>query len=70
VIATDGQHRWPVTSTAGSPGTPAGGYVISQLPAGPYTVSVEFDTGPTQTSLVTVTAGAQASVDFALPDGG
>jgi hypothetical protein len=70
ITATDGQHRWPVTSTAGSPGTPAGGYVISQLPAGPFTVSAVVADGPTQTALATVTAGGDTTLDFVLPDGG
>jgi hypothetical protein len=59
-----------VTSTAGSPGTPAGGYVISQLPAGPFTVSAAVGDGPTQTALATVTAGGETTVDFVMPDGG
>jgi hypothetical protein len=70
ITATDGQHRWPVTSTAGSPGTPAGGYVISQLPAGPFTVSAVVADGPSQTALATVTAGGDTTVDFVMPDGG
>jgi hypothetical protein len=70
ITATDGQHRWPVTSTAGSPGTPAGGYVISQLPAGPFTVSAVVADGPTQTALATVTAGGDTTLDFVMPDGG
>jgi len=70
VTATDGQRRWPVTSTAGSPGTAAGGYVISGLPAGPFTVSAAVGDGPSQTALATVTAGDETTVNFVLPDGG
>jgi hypothetical protein len=66
VTATDGKRSWPVTSTAGSPGTAAGGYVISQLPAGAYTVTATADGQLPRTALVTVTAGASASADFAL----
>jgi len=69
VTATDGQRTWPVTSTAGSPGSAAGGYVITQLPAGPFTVTAKVGDGPSQTALVTVAAGAQATVDFVIPGG-
>ena len=69
VTATDGQRTWPVTSTAGSSGSAAGGYVITELPAGPFTVTAKVGDGPSQTALVTVTAGAQATVDFVIPDG-
>jgi hypothetical protein len=70
VTATDGQRNWPVTSTAASPGTAAGGYVISQLPAGAYTVTVTADNHPARTALVNVTAGATSTADFVLLDGG
>ncbi|MET0866368.1 MAG: carboxypeptidase-like regulatory domain-containing protein, partial [Nakamurella sp.] len=67
VTATDGKRSWPVTSSSASPGTAAGGYVIAQLPVGAYTVTA---TGPLlapRTTLVTVTAGGQATADFVLP---
>jgi hypothetical protein len=70
VTATDGKRSWPVTSTASSPGTAAGGYVISQLPAGAYTVTATADGQLPRTALVTVTAGASATADFALTGDG
>jgi len=43
--------------------------VITQLPAGPFTVTAKVGDGPSQTALVTVAAGAQATVDFVIPGG-
>lgn len=67
VTATDGKRSWPVTSSSSSPGTAAGGYVIAQLPVGAYTVTAVGPSTEPRTTLVTVTAGGQATADFVLP---
>ncbi len=67
VVATDGVTTWPVTSTAASGGVAAGGYVIAGLPAGAYTVTATGLGGEGVTSLVTVVAGRDETVNFKVP---
>ena len=67
VVATDGVTSWPVTSTAASGGVAAGGYVIAGLPAGSYTVTATGLGGVGVTSLVTVVAGQDETVNFTVP---
>ncbi len=68
VTATDGQRTWPVTSSSASGGSAAGSYVIAQLPIGEFTLTAKGPTTLARTTLVTVTAGGQATADFVLPD--
>jgi len=68
VTATDGKRTWPVTSSSASAGSAAGSYVIAGLPIGEYTLTAQGPTTLPRTTLVTVTAGGQATADFTLPD--
>lgn len=68
VTATDGKRTWPVTSSSASAGSAAGSYVIAGLPIGEYTLTAQGPTTLPRTTLVSVTAGAQATADFVLPD--
>lgn len=70
VSATDGKRVWPSTTTSASGGQPRGGFIIADLPAGPYTVTATAATGQTVTALIQVTAGGIATSDFILPGGG
>ncbi|WP_029135756.1 carboxypeptidase-like regulatory domain-containing protein [Nakamurella lactea] len=70
VVATDGIRTWPVTSAASAGVVPAGGYVISGLAAGTYTVTATGPDGEPHTALVTVAAGSSATQDFAVSNGG
>jgi hypothetical protein len=56
-----------VTSSSATPGSAAGSYVIAGLPIGAYTVTAADPSSLARTTLVTVTAGAQATADFSLP---
>ncbi len=67
VTATDGKRSWPVTSSSATPGSAAGSYVIAGLPIGAYTVTATDPASLARTTLVTVTAGGQATADFSLP---
>jgi hypothetical protein len=68
VTATDGKRTWPVTSSSASAGSAAGSYVIASLPIGEYTLTAQGPTTLPRTTLVSVTAGSQATADFVLPD--
>lgn len=70
VVATDGVRTWPVTSTASTGVVPAGGYVITGLAAGTYTVTATGPDALPHTALVTVPAGGSATQDFTLAGGG
>lgn len=70
VVATDGRKSWPVMSTVASGSVPAGGYVIDKLPPGVYSVTATAANGVSRTAVLTVTAGATATVDFPIPSAG
>jgi hypothetical protein len=67
VTATDGKRSWPVTSSSAFAGSAAGTYLIAQLPTGAYTVTASSPSTQSRTTLVTVTAGTQATANFSLP---
>ncbi|AZI58015.1 carboxypeptidase regulatory-like domain-containing protein [Nakamurella antarctica] len=69
VTATDGKRLWPSTTTAASGGQPSGGFVIAQLPVGPYTLTARTADGRTVTALVPVQAGMVAATNFTIPGG-
>jgi hypothetical protein len=57
VTATDGQRTWSTTSTvAGTPSGP-GGFLMTELPAGTYAVSVNMTGKQQRTVMVTVEPG-------------
>jgi hypothetical protein len=57
ITATDGQHVWTTTSTASGPGLPSGGFLLTDLEPGTYTVTVTATNLRQQTALVVVKAG-------------
>lgn len=69
VVATDGVRTWPVTSTASSGVVPAGGYVITGLAPGTYTVTATGSDGAGATALVTVPGDGSATQDFRVGGG-
>jgi hypothetical protein len=70
VVATNGVQTWPVTSSASAGVVPAGGYVITGLAAGTYTVTATGPDGTPHTALVTVAAGGSTTQDFTVAPGG
>ncbi|GEL95058.1 carboxypeptidase regulatory-like domain-containing protein [Cellulomonas composti] len=63
VTATDGLTPRSTTTTSNGAGG-AGSYVLSDLPAGTWTVTVTLDGKVVATSIVVVTGGAAAPVDL------
>ncbi|MEO9139103.1 MAG: carboxypeptidase-like regulatory domain-containing protein [Jatrophihabitans sp.] len=64
VTATDGTKVWTGTSTAAGGSVPDGGYLISGLQPGSYSVTATAPGLSQQSGLITVVAGKQASLDL------
>ncbi|MEO7125117.1 MAG: carboxypeptidase regulatory-like domain-containing protein [Nakamurella sp.] len=68
VSVTDGQKIWPVVTTSGSGGVPAGSFTVADLPSGRYTVTATTtdSTGAahSQTTLADVVAGSPLTLTF------
>ncbi|MCW2540394.1 MAG: hypothetical protein JWN95_2119 [Frankiales bacterium] len=69
VTATDGKQTWKSISTASGAGLPPGGYLLADLLAGTYTVTVSMDGFGQQTALVTLGAGETVSQNLRLQTG-
>jgi hypothetical protein len=65
ITATNGQRSWTTTSN-----TSDGGYLISDLDPGSYSVTVTSPDEPQKTALVTVTAGKTIQQNLAFATGG
>lgn len=64
VTATDGQQTWPVATTSATRGSPAGSYLLTDLPPGVYSVTAEYSATETRTARVTVVAGVSVERNF------
>jgi hypothetical protein len=70
VTATNGQQSWTVAVSSPGGALPSGGYLITDLPPGSYTVTVS-DTGMNQqTGLVSVTARIRSHQNLAMTRAG
>jgi len=67
VTATDGQHTWQVKSTSAGPGIADGGFLLTGLPPGSYSVTASQTGAGQQSALLTVTPGHTADQHFQLP---
>ena len=66
VTATDGHQVWAVGVSSGGGTLVHGGYLISGLPPGTYTVTVTDDGMKQQTAIVTVRNGQRTTQNFVL----
>jgi len=60
VVATDGSKTWTTTSTAAGGSLPRGGYLLTGLQPGSYSVTASAPGRQQQTGIVTVVAGKNA----------
>ena len=70
VTATDGHQQWAVGVSSGGGTLRHGGYLISGLPPGTYTVTVTDDGMKQVTAIVTVRNGQRTTQDFVLTRAG
>ena len=66
VVATDGRQSWKSQATGAGGGLPEGGYLLTDLAPGTYTVTASMPGYSQQTALLTVTAGATVSQNLRL----
>jgi hypothetical protein len=64
VTATNGAQTWTATSSAPGGALARGGYLITGLQPGTYSVTVTADGTSQQTGIVTVSAGRNATLDL------
>lgn len=69
VVATDGKQNWNSQATGAGPGLPDGGYLLTDLAPGTYTVTASLPGFSQQTALLTVIAGKTISQDLQLGTG-
>jgi hypothetical protein len=70
VTATDGHQLWAVGVSSGGGTLKRGGYLLSGLPPGIYTVTVTDDGMKQQTAIVTVVNGQRTTQNFVLTRAG
>lgn len=70
VTATNGLQNWTVNYSGKTADLPNGGYLISGLQPGTYSVTVTDEGMKQQTGMVTVTAGKTSTLDLVLNAGG
>ena len=66
VVATDGKQSWKSQATGAGGELPDGGYLLTDLAPGTYTVTASMPGFSQQTALLTVTAGATVSQNLRL----
>jgi len=66
VVATDGRTNWKSQATGAGGGLPAGGFLLTDLVPGTYTVTASLPGFSQQTALLSVTAGGTASQNLRL----
>ncbi|MCL2781562.1 MAG: carboxypeptidase-like regulatory domain-containing protein [Actinomycetia bacterium] len=66
ITATDGLRAWTVTYSGKSADLPKGGYLITGLAPGTYSVTVTYPGMYQQTGMVTVTAGKTSTLNLVL----
>ncbi len=69
VLATDGRQSWKSQATGAGSGLGAGGFLLTDLAPGTYTVTASMPGYSQQTALLTVTAGTTASQNLRLGPG-
>ncbi|MDQ1745455.1 MAG: hypothetical protein QOE23_3794, partial [Pseudonocardiales bacterium] len=69
VVATDGRQNWKSQATGAGGGLPAGGFLLTDLVPGTYTVTASMPGFNQQTALLRVTAGGTTSQDLRLGTG-
>lgn len=69
VVATDGRQSWKSQATGAGGGLPNGGYLLTDLAPGTYTVTASMPGFSQQTALLSVTAGGTASQNLRLGTG-
>jgi len=69
VLATDGRQSWKSQATGAGGGLGAGGFLITDLAPGTYTVTASMPGYSQQTALLTVTAGHTVSQNLRLGPG-
>ncbi|MDQ1720766.1 MAG: hypothetical protein QOI26_500, partial [Pseudonocardiales bacterium] len=70
VVATDGKQSWKSQATGSGGGLPDGGYLLTDLAPGTYTVTASMPGFSQQTALLHVTAGNTVSQNLRLGAGG
>lgn len=68
ITATNGQQTWTVASSGPGGALPNGGYLITGLRPGTYSVTVSAAGLDQQTGMVTVSAGARATLNLTLTE--
>ncbi|HST48344.1 carboxypeptidase regulatory-like domain-containing protein [Jatrophihabitans sp.] len=69
VLATDGRQSWKSQATGAGGGLSAGGFLLTDLAPGTYTVTASMPGFSQQTALLTVTAGTTVSQNLRLGPG-
>ena len=69
VLATDGRQSWKSQATGAGGGLAAGGFLLTDLAPGTYTVTASMPGFSQQTALLTVTAGSTVSQNLRLGPG-
>jgi hypothetical protein len=69
VVATDGKQSWKSQATGAGGGLPEGGYLLTDLAPGTYTVTASMPGFSQQTALLKVTAGATVGQGLRLGTG-
>jgi len=69
VVATDGRQSWKSQATGAGGGLAAGGYLLTDLAPGTYTVTASLPGFSQQTALLSVTAGDTAEQNLRLGAG-
>ncbi|MBV9821889.1 MAG: carboxypeptidase regulatory-like domain-containing protein [Actinobacteria bacterium] len=69
VVATDGRQSWKSQATGAGGGLPAGGFLLTDLAPGTYTVTASMAGFSQQTALLTVTAGGTVTQNLRLGAG-
>jgi hypothetical protein len=69
VLATDGRQSWKSQATGAGGGLGAGGFLLTDLAPGTYTVTASMPGFSQQTALLTVTAGTTVSQNLRLGPG-
>jgi Carboxypeptidase regulatory-like domain len=69
VVATDGKQSWKSQATGAGGGLAEGGYLLTDLAPGTYTVTASMAGFSQQTALLTVTAGTTVSQNLRLGTG-
>jgi hypothetical protein len=69
VVATDGKQSWKSQATGAGGGLPNGGYLLTDLAPGTYTVTAGMPGFSQQTALLSVTAGDTVNQNLRLGAG-